>query len=339
MKFTRLMGMVALVASTSASAQVTLTASSWLPPLYVVTAGMLVPLCADMEKVTSGRVKCNVLAKAPVAPQQTYDALRDGLIDISFATHGYSPGRFPLAESIEFPFMGDSSEATSVAYQRVYDKMLAKANEHEGVTVLSVFTHGPGQFFSTKRAINSLSDFQGMKFRVGSATVGTILEKLGIVPLLRPANESYELLSSGIADGIVLPSESVLGFKLLPLIKYATLIPGGLYTQSFAWAVNPAKWNSIPERDKKLIEPLIGEALARRSGRAWDEADKKGLAAMRDSKTVVVTASPALVAEIKARTEVLEKDWIEKKAKPKGIDGAAVLRAIREEASRVSAGR
>jgi TRAP-type C4-dicarboxylate transport system substrate-binding protein len=27
---------------------------------------------------------------------------------------------------------------------------------------------------------------------------------------------------------------------------------------------NPAKWNSIPEADRKLIAPLLGEALARR---------------------------------------------------------------------------
>lgn len=336
---TRLIGIAAMFVSASAAAQVTLTASSWLPPLYVVTARMLVPLCADMEKVTSGRVKCNVLAKAPVGPFQTYDALRDGLIDISFITHGYSPGRFPLAEAIEFPFMGDSAEATSVAYQRVYERMLAKANEHTGVKVLSMFTHGPGQFFNTKRAINSVSDLQGMKYRVGSASVGNILEKLGAVTLLRPASETYELLSSGIADGTVLPAESPVGFKLLTVIKYATIIPGGLYTQSFAWAVNPAKWNSIPERDRNLIEPLLGEALARRSGGAWGEMDIKGLAATREAKIPVATASPAFVAEIKARTESLERDWIEKKAKPKGIDGAAVLSALREEAAKVAAGK
>ena len=339
MKTARLVGITAMFVSVSAGAQVTLTASSWLPPLYVVTAGMLVPLCADIEKVTSARVKCNVLAKAPVAPFQTYDALRDGLIDISFVTHGYSPGRFPLAEAIEFPFMGDSAEATSVAYHRVYERMLARANEHEGVQVLSMFTHGPGQFFNTKRAINSISDLQGMKFRVGSATVGTIVEKLGVVPMLRPANETYELISSGIADGTVLPAEPVFGFKLLRLIKHATFVPGGLYTQSFAWAVNPAKWNSIPERDRKLIEPLIGEALARRSGRAWGEMDTKAVAALHGEKISVVTASLALVADIKARTESLERDWVETKAKPKGVDGAAVLRALREESAKVSAGK
>ena len=52
-----------------------------------------------------------------------------------------------------------------------------------------------------------------------------------------------------------------------------------------------------------------------------------------------MTASLALVADIKARTESLERDWVETKAKPKGVDGAAVLRALREESAKVSAGK
>jgi TRAP-type C4-dicarboxylate transport system substrate-binding protein len=94
---------------------------------------------------------------------------------------------------------------------------------------------------------------------------------------------------------------------------------------------NPTKWNSIAAADRKAIEPLLGEALARRSGRAWDAADAKGEAAVREARIPVVQASPQLVAEIKARTEGLEQAWIETKAKPKNVDGAAVLKALREE--------
>ena len=57
----------------------------------------------------------------------------------------------------------------------------------------------------------------------------------------------------------------------------------------------------------------------------------EGLAAMQEAKLPVANASPALVAEIKARTAGLENEWIEKKAKPKGVDGAAVLKALRAE--------
>ena len=67
--------------------------------------------------------------------------------------------------------------------------------------------------------------------------------------------------------------------------------------------------------------------------------DTKAVAALHGEKISVVTASLALVADIKARTESLERDWVETKAKPKGVDGAAVLRALREESAKVSAGK
>lgn len=329
----RLLGAAVLGAAASlpASAQVTLNASSWVPPAHPITATMLVPLCQDIEKATSGRVKCNILPKAPVSAPQTFDGVRDGLMDLSYTVHGYTPGRFALQDVAEFPFLGDTAEATSVAYQRVWQKMLAKADEHKGTVALGVYTHGPGQIYNTKRAINSVKDLEGLKIRVGGGLVNDVAKALGTVPMLKPAPESYELLSSGVADGVFFPKESPLSFKLMPLIKHVTYVPGGLYNVSFVWLANPAKWNSIPEADRKLIQPLLGEALARRSGRAWDAADAKSEAAVREAKIPVVVASPQMIAEIKQRTDGLEKAWIEGKAKPKGVDGAAALKALRDE--------
>src|ERR1700704_3067956 len=117
-------GLAALVASAPAAAQVTLNASSWVPPGHPLTATMLVPLCADIEKATAARVKCNILPKAPVGAVQTFDGVKDGLMDLSFITHGYTPGRFALTDVAELPFLGDTAEATSVAFQRVHERML-----------------------------------------------------------------------------------------------------------------------------------------------------------------------------------------------------------------------
>jgi len=312
-------------------AQVTLNASSWVPPQHPITATMLVPLCQDMEKATSGRVKCNLLPKAPVGAPQTFDGVRDGLMDLSYTVHGYTPCRFALGDAPEFPFMGDTAEVTAVAYQRIWERMLAKADEHKGTVALGVFTHGPGQIYNTKRAVNALKDLEGLKIRVGGGVVNDVAKALGSVPMLKPAPESYELLSSGVADGVFFPKESPASFKLVPLIKHVTYVPGGLYNVSFVWLANPAKWNSIPEADRKLIQPLLGEALARRSGKAWDTADAKGEAAVKEAKIPVVIAGSQLINEIKAKTDGLEKAWIDTKAKPKGVDGAAVLKALRAE--------
>ncbi len=317
-------------AAGGAAAQITLNASGWVPPSHLLVADVMMTLCRDIEKDTAGRVKCNLLPKAVVAPPQTFDAVRDGLADISFTVHGYTPGRFPVSEVAEFPFLGDTAEAVSVAYQRLYDKELKKYDEHKGVHTLGVFTHGPGQIFNTKRAINSLKDLEGMKIRVGGGMVNDVAKALGTVPMLKPAPESYELLSQGVADGLFFPKESSLSFKLIPLLKHVTYIPGGLYNVSFMMMMNPAKLAQISAEDRKVIDKYSGEHLARRAGKAWDAMDAKSEAAVREAKVPIVTASPAFVAEIKDKTSGLEKAWFDK-VKAKGADGPALLAALRKE--------
>jgi len=320
-----------VLASSPALAQVVLNASSSAPPAHPLTAGMLVPFCADIERVTGARVKCNILPKAPVGAAQTLDGIKDGLMDLSFITHGYTPGRFALTEAAEFPFMGDTAEITSVAFQRIHERMLARTKEHGDLVLLSVFTHGPGQIYNTRRPVRTIADLEGLKIRVGGGVGNDLARNLGAVPMLKSATESYELLSSGIADGVFFPKDSPLSFKLIPLIKHVTYVPGGLYNVSFAWVANPEKWSRISAADRKLIEPLLGEALARRSGRAWDAADARGEAAVREANIPIVVAGPQLIAEIRVRADPLEREWIEKKAKPKGVDGDAVLKALRAE--------
>jgi TRAP-type C4-dicarboxylate transport system substrate-binding protein len=320
---------LALLACAQGRAQVVLNASSSASPAHPLTAGMLVPFCADIERATAARVRCKLLPKAPVGAAQTLDAVKDGVMDLSFITHGYTPGRFDLTDVAEFPFLGDTAEATSVAFQRVHERWLAKAGEHRDVVLLAVFTHGPGQIYNTRRPIRAIGDLAGLKIRVGGGIASEVARSLGAVPMLKSATESYELLSSGIADGVFFPKDSPASFKLVPLIKYVTYVPGGLYNVTFAWVANPAKWKTIPLSDRRLIEPLLGEALARRSGRAWDEADAVGEAAVRKAGIPVAIAGPAFVADIRSRTESMEREWIERKAKPRGVDGKAALEDLR----------
>ena len=110
----------------------------------------------------------------------------------------------------------------------------------------------------------------------------------------------------------------------------ATYVPGGLYNVSFAMIASPKKWAQISPSDRDLIAKLSGQALARRFGQAWDAADTRGQKAVADTSIQIVNADPQLVADIKARTAGLEKDWIDK-VKAKGADGKTIVDALRAE--------
>lgn len=321
--------------SAPAQSETTLTMSSWLPPSHIITKDMMMGWAKQVESATQGRVKVRLLPKAVASPPGTFDAVRDGLADVSLSVHGYTPGRFPMTKMAEFPFLGDSAEAISVAYYRTYMKHMAKLDEHKGLVLLGLMTHGPGQIYMTKQKVTSLSDLANQKIRVGGGVVVDITKAIGAVPLLKPASETYEVLKSGIADGIFFPKDSVPAFKLVPLINHMTVVPGGLYNVSFGLWMNEAKFKGLPKADQDAIMKVSGENFARMAGKVWDGADDAGLKSMQAGSIIVRTASPELVAEIKAKTDPLEKAWYAE-AKAKGIDGAAVMAEFRAEIQKLS---
>src|SRR5207249_10458909 len=85
------------------------------------------------------------VAKHPSAPPGTFDAVRDGLVDLSFVTASYTPARHILPLLPELPGSGDTALVNSVAYSRIHWKYFQKVGEYKDVKLLGVFTHGPGQ--------------------------------------------------------------------------------------------------------------------------------------------------------------------------------------------------
>jgi TRAP-type C4-dicarboxylate transport system substrate-binding protein len=323
-----------LACAGAASAEITLTLSSWVPPAHLLTRAQS-DWCNEVSKAVAGRIKCNLLPKAVTPAPGTFDAVKDGLVDLSYSVHGYTPGRFVMGKMAELPFLGDSAVATSVAYQRIYEKHLAKFDEHKGMHVITVFTHGPGVIFNTKKPVTSLADLSGLKFRVGGGMVNEVGKALGANMTLKPAPESYELLSSGVVDGTWFPDESIVSFKLDKLIKFRTAVPGGLYNTSFAMVMNKATWDKIPKADQEIINKMSGEYAARFFGKYWDEADDASLQAQKAAGVQSVTADAKFVADFKAKTAPLEAEWI-KEAEAKGLkNAAAVLQEFRAEIAKV----
>jgi TRAP-type transport system periplasmic protein len=321
----------------AAQAQTTMTMSSWVPPSHSLTKDVLAVWAQNVEKATNGRVKLQMLPKHPSAPPGTFDAVKDGLVDVSYVTASYTPARHILPLLPELPGGGATAEINSVAYSRMHWKHLHAVGEYKGVKLLGVFTHGPGQMFNTKRPINKVEDLAGMKIRSGGGISEQMARALGASAFVKPAPESYELLSSGVADGTFFPLESINSFKLSTVVKYATLFPGGFYGSAFGFFMNEERWNKLTKEEQEAVMSVSGEALARLAGKSWDAADRAAYEEMKKAGIQITEAAPELIAGVKERAKVIEDDWV-KNASAKGIDGAKVLAEFREELKRVAAG-
>src|SRR3954470_3189598 len=325
-----------LALASSAHAQAPLTYSSWVPPTHHLTIWQQ-NWTKEIEKATNGRVKFQELPKAPAAAPGTFDAVRDGLVDLSYVTASYTPARHILPLMAELPGAGETAEINSVAYSRIHWKYFQKAGEYKGVKLLGVWTHGPGQMF-TKKPVKSLDDFKGQKIRTGGGIAEQVANALGASAFVKPAPESYELLNSGVADGVFFPFESIVSFKLDKVIGQATVFPGGLYSSAFGFFMNEDKWNKLGKEDQAVIEKHAGEYAARSNGQSWDRADKVGMDALKAAGANIMTATPARQAKAKKPSGPIIDDWV-KKASAKLPNAKAVLDEFHQELKNVAAGR
>jgi TRAP-type C4-dicarboxylate transport system substrate-binding protein len=315
------------------SAQTVFTVSSWLPPTHTLST-VQKNWCDLLEKESTGRMKCNILPKGVVAAPGTFDAVRDGLADISYTVDGYTPGRFINTQVAEFPFLGDSATATSVAYQRIYSKHFAPLGEHRGVKVLGVFTHGPGIIFNSKKPVVSAADAGSLKFRIGGGNINELSKAMGWNTTLKAAPESFELMSTGVMDGTFFPDESIASFKL-SMVKHATTFPGGLYNTSFVFMMNPGKYNALAPQDKAVVDKLSGEVAARMFGEGWDKVDAASRELQKTQGVARIVADKAFVKAVADKQDYLETKWAAS-AQVKGLkDPKKVLAEFRAEIAKV----
>ena len=327
-----------LAGSGLAQAQVELSMSAWVPPSHMLVRDGMMPWMQEVEKVTQGRVKIKLLPKPVTNPVNHFDAVRDGLADVAFISHSYTPARFPTTRIGVLPFAGDNAEVNSVALWRIYSKHFMKLDEHKGVKLLTIYTHGPGIFWNARKPIRTVEDFAGLKIRVGGGIAADVANALGVNTISKPAPESYELLSSGVVDGVMFPGESVVSFKLDKLVKYATQFPGGLYSDSHAVIMNPDRWNKLSKADQDAITAISGEAFSRNVGKAWDKNAGAGFDAFKAAGGQVIPADAGLVKAVAEKTGKFEQEWV-KSVTDKGFDGKAIVAEYREELKRIAAGK
>ena len=321
-----------------ASAETVLRLANWLPPQHPLFAQIIKPWAEQVAKATNGRVVMDVL-DAPLGPPPAhFDFAVNGIADVAYGVHNYTPGRFTAALLAELPFQCEKSEYLSVAYWRIHQQYLEQAAEHRGTKLLAVFTHGPGHLWTRGRDLTSMDSIKGSKVRIGGGGAQDVAEALGLVPIQAPVTQTYEMLSGGVVDGIEFPTESITAFKVDELLDAGLIVPGGLYTVSFFVVMNQAKWDSLAKEDQDAITSVSGEALARAAGQVWDKVDAAAFEAIRQKgKIKLTTPNAEQMAAIRQALEPYAAETLNQIA-AKGIDAAAAHRALQNEIAKVKAG-
>jgi len=282
----------------------TLKLSHHTPPVHHQHAAF-VAWGQELEARSGGRLKLEIYPAEQLGKlSQQYNLVRRGDVDIAMFLHGIPAGRFPLMELTHLPLLFDSGEQASRVLMDLVPEYLEA--EHRGVKILYLFGHAPGVIHTRTRPVRAPEDLEGMRIRHPSAVIGEALRAWGASPAGMPPGEVAENLDKGVIDGLVIPYDGVLGFRLAPYVRYSTEVFS--YVTSFAVVMNPESYAALPPDLQRLIDATTGPEKARETGARWDAMEVPGKRYMQEGGVEIIELSPAERARFtEAAAEMIER--------------------------------
>jgi TRAP-type C4-dicarboxylate transport system substrate-binding protein len=301
----------ALVAATvgAASAQektFNLKIAHWVPPSHPLQKS-LEEWGASVEKASGGTIHYKVYPSQQLGKAfDHYDMARDGIADLTYVNPGYQPGRFPIIAAGELPFLIANAKGGSQAIDAWYRKYAAK--EMKGVKFCLAFLHDPGTFHSKTKKIVVPGDIKGMKIRPAHATMATFVTSLGGTTVRASAPEVRDIIDKGVADAVTFPWGSVPLFGIDKVTKYHMNVP--LYVTTFALVFNPATYNQMSDKQKKVIDDHCTNEWALKVAAPWADFEHAGIAKIKaEAGHEVYDITAEQLAEWRKAAAPLHQTW------------------------------
>jgi TRAP-type transport system periplasmic protein len=323
---------LALPALPALAQEVTLKFHHIWNPQAMASVNVIAPWCDKIAKESNNKMKCQVLPamSGGGTPPQLVDRVKDGVDDLVITLPGYTAGRFPSTEVFELPFMTNSAEAGARATWDYINKNSLK--EFPGTRLLATWVHDEGYVHTATRPIKTLADFKGLKMRAPTRQTNKLLAALGASPVGMPLPAIPDAVSKGTIDGFLLPWEVFPSLKLQEMVKFHSETDPtrpALYSAVFVFAMNQAKYDSLPADLKKVIDDNSGAALSQQIGKIWDGSQAAGRKAAQDhGNTFYMLPAAELDNWVKVSAPLYD-EWVADMDK-RGQNGKALLAEARE---------
>jgi TRAP-type C4-dicarboxylate transport system substrate-binding protein len=212
-------------------------------------------LAKNIEKNSDGRIAVQVLYSGEgVGTAGLLGATKSGLITMGAPFQSMHAGELP-AGVVEIGLPGGTDnpdELYSLFHEKGWDKVLTEAYGSQGLVWLEPYIQ-PAVYIITKKPINSVEDFKGLKIRAPGA-YGKFLRNLGASPVSLAWSEIYTSLATGVIDGSI--GSNMIDHRdgnHVEVAKYMYKLPlAG--AQVLPIIVNRNAWNKLPDDLKKAVK-------------------------------------------------------------------------------------
>jgi TRAP-type transport system periplasmic protein len=266
----------------------------------------------SVEKRTNGRVQFDLtsLPELGLGGAETIRVLKTGVVDVTETYGGYVAGELPMIEILEIPGIFPNPEIAKKAIL-AWKPHEAKILEEKANAVLLAMAVYPDQALWSKKPLRKLEDFKGLKTRVHSVALSSLVAGLGGEPLTIAFAETYTALERGTLDAAISGTKPGYGLRWYEVSKY--LVGPIAMRPHVALAINKNAWKRLPvdiqqilkEEAEKLVESKAFEAIEVWNKEGIDKSVEKGMEHL--------PFSPELQTAIKdvLRTKVVP-EWIKR---------------------------
>lgn len=326
----RILAGFTLLAGCSAQAsseKIVLKVAHFLPAHTVTQVNFIEPWCEKINKESNDQIECQIYPAMQLggAPPQLLNQVRDGVADIAWTLPGYTPGRFPVSEIFESPFLAADNESASRALWDFVEKHAQE--EFAGLKPIAVWLNGPNLFHLRNKEIATAEDLKGMKVRAASRLSNKFLTEVGASAMGMPLPQSVEGLSKGVLDGLLAPWEVVPAMRLNEIANFHVEVKDekgrGMVTSTLIYVMNKKKYDNLSPELKKVIDDNSGRESSAWMGRNISDADVVGRKLTAERGNNIVQMQPAEVAKLKRASENIVKEWVAD-MNSKGKDGQAI---------------
>jgi TRAP-type transport system periplasmic protein len=257
-----------------------------------------------LEDATGGRIKAQIFASAQLfGDRDVAKALRQGGIDMAAPGAWYLSSVVPSAGVLDTPiFFGRTLDAVHrVVDGAVGQKIDDEVEQKTGGKVLGRWLDlGSLNIYSTKRAINTVADLEGLKLRSpGGVGMALRASAFGAIANTTPWSDVPLALSQGNFDALVSTDETLTSGKLWEAgIKHAFV--DREYPALYIPVVSGEAWKKLKPEDQKLMIDLWAENINRYRDLAR-EAQEKARAGLVERGVVFVTPTEAEAASARAK--------------------------------------
>jgi TRAP-type C4-dicarboxylate transport system substrate-binding protein len=299
----------------------------WVPPSHPLQKA-LEAWGDSVQQDSGGTIKYKIYPAQQLGKAfDHYDMTRDGIADLAYVNPSYQPGRFPIFDASNLPFMINNAKAGSGAIDDWYRKYAAA--EMKDVKFCFAFAHDPGSFHSRTKKITLPSDISGMKIRPATAVIASMVTSLGGTNVQAAAPEVRDVIEKGVADAVTFPWGSIVLFGIDKVTKYHMDVP--LYTTGFVWIMNKDTYAAMSPAQQKVIDNHCNRDWAEKTAAGWADFEHDGIAKIKaEPDHEVYTLTDAQLDQWKTAAAPVVQSW-SASVKKAGGDPDAVLKSLKDE--------